>query len=127
MPWLSKQKHIFPGGFLPSVTCLVDSITKGGEGRLVVEGIENIGPHYARTLREWRKRFEASFETDIVPALNEAYGNSNGSAGRVSKKDVEVFRRKWIYYFQYCATGFSQRALGDHIITITREGNLSLN
>lgn len=38
------QKHIFPGGFLPSVTCLVDSITSGAKGRLVIEQIENIGP-----------------------------------------------------------------------------------
>lgn len=38
------QKHIFPGGFLPSVTCLVDSVLKGTQGKLVVESIENIGP-----------------------------------------------------------------------------------
>jgi cyclopropane fatty-acyl-phospholipid synthase-like methyltransferase len=38
------QKHIFPGGFLPSVTCLVDSLLAGSKGKLVVEQIENIGP-----------------------------------------------------------------------------------
>lgn len=38
------QKHIFPGGFLPSVTCLVDSLLAGSKGKLVIEQIENIGP-----------------------------------------------------------------------------------
>ncbi|KAI5481275.1 hypothetical protein MNV49_004897 [Pseudohyphozyma bogoriensis] len=115
------QKHIFPGGFLPSVTTLVDAILAGSKGKLLVEQIENIGPHYARTLREWRRRFEKTFDTDIVPALREAYPELKGRQG------VELFRRKWIYYFVYCEAGFAQRALGDHILTITREGNLSLD
>ncbi|ORY82941.1 hypothetical protein BCR35DRAFT_79269 [Leucosporidium creatinivorum] len=89
-------------------------------GKLVVEQIENIGPHYARTLREWRRRFEATFETEIVPALREAYPELT------TRKGIDLFRRKWIYYFAYCETGFSQRALGDHILTMTREGNLSI-
>lgn len=38
------QKHIFPGGFLPSVTCLVDSVLEGTKGGLIIESIENIGP-----------------------------------------------------------------------------------
>ncbi|KAM0789871.1 hypothetical protein ACM66B_006717 [Microbotryomycetes sp. NB124-2] len=114
------QKHIFPGGFLPSVTSLVDALLQGSKGKLVVEQVENIGPHYARTLREWRRRFEATFEAEIVPALKEAYPELK------SRKDIEVFRRKWIYYFVYCEIGFSQRALGDHILTLTREGNLSI-
>ncbi|KAK4046516.1 hypothetical protein OIO90_006545 [Microbotryomycetes sp. JL221] len=114
------QKHIFPGGFLPSVTSLVDALYTGSRGKLIVEQIENIGPHYARTLREWRRRFEATFETEIVPALREAYPELK------SRKQIEVFRRKWIYYFVYCEIGFSQRALGDHILTLTREGNLSV-
>ncbi|KAK4698916.1 cyclopropane-fatty-acyl-phospholipid synthase, partial [Phenoliferia sp. Uapishka_3] len=115
------QKHIFPGGFLPSVTYLIDSILTGTKGALLVEQVENIGPHYARTLREWRRRFEATFESDIVPALRETYPELTG------RKGIEVFRRKWIFYFDYCASGFATRALGDHILTITREGNLSLD
>jgi len=37
--------------------------------------------------------------------------------------EIEVFRRKWIYYFCYCEIGFAERLLGTHIITFTREGN----
>jgi cyclopropane-fatty-acyl-phospholipid synthase len=45
------RTYIFPGGHLPTVTQLVDSINKGSGGELVVDAIENIGPHYAKTLR----------------------------------------------------------------------------
>ncbi|GAA99580.1 uncharacterized protein L969DRAFT_86843 [Mixia osmundae IAM 14324] len=114
------QKWVFPGGICPSLTSLFTAINKGSQGRLLVETVENIGPHYARTLREWRRRFEARFESHIVPSLRETYPELK------SRKQLEVFRRKWSYYFCYCETGFSMRSLGDHIITITREGNLSL-
>lgn len=56
-------------------------------------------PDYARTLREWQRRFEDAFETDIVPALKEAYPELK------TRKEIEVFRRKWIYYYEYCAVG----------------------
>ena len=46
---------------------------------------------YARTLREWQRRFEATFDEDIVPALKEAYPEL-----RNSPEGVQVFRRKWI-------------------------------
>ena len=46
---------------------MVETLTKGSQGRLVVDAVSNIGPHYARTLREWRRRFEARFEEMIVP------------------------------------------------------------
>lgn len=46
---------------------MVETLTKGSQGRLVVDAVSNIGPHYARTLREWRRRFEARFEDTVVP------------------------------------------------------------
>lgn len=141
------MQHIFPGGFLPSVTCLVDSITKGGKGKLVVEQIDNIGPRelhaftslrtkgrltltpmrsdYARTLRAWRQRFESTFDQTIVPSLRSTYPSLASSP--TARKEIEIFRRKWIYYYVYCETGFAMRALGDHVLTVTREGNLSLD
>ena len=51
------QKYIFPGGHLPSLTALSDAMTR--HSHLVVERLDNIGIHYARTLREWRERFLA--------------------------------------------------------------------
>ncbi|MBN1557357.1 MAG: DUF1365 family protein, partial [Lentisphaerae bacterium] len=50
------QKYIFPGGMLPSLTALCTAMTR--RSRFIVEQLENIGPHYARTLRAWRERFD---------------------------------------------------------------------
>ncbi|PCH40220.1 S-adenosyl-L-methionine-dependent methyltransferase [Wolfiporia cocos MD-104 SS10] len=110
---------LFPGGFLPTLALLVASMTAGAKGRLVVEGVENIGPHYARTLRTWRSRFERRFDAWIAPALREEHP-------KMCDQEVEMFGRKWVYYFAYCEIGFTSRALGDHIVTFTREGNIEL-
>lgn len=104
------QKYIFPGGHLPSLTVLVDAIAAGSGGTLVVDSVSNIGPHYAKTLRLWREAFQRNFE------------NFKGEI----KGDPEVFRRKWEYYFTYCEAGFNTKTLGDHIVTIGREGSLEM-
>lgn len=120
------RKWIFPGGFLPTVNFLVETLTKGSSGSLIVESISNIGPHYARTLREWRRRFEAKFDEVIVPALQSEYPDVMGpQTGLKGLREIEVFKRKWIYYYCYCEVGFTTRTLGDHIMTFTREGNSS--
>ncbi|MBW0474945.1 hypothetical protein O181_014660 [Austropuccinia psidii MF-1] len=113
------RKWIFPGGILPTVTYMVDSIAKGSKNQLTIESIENIGTHYARTLREWQKRFESNFDSIIAPSLSQQYPEV-----KQNPQQIETFRRKWVYYFSYCSTGFECRVLGDHIFTITREGNL---
>ena len=77
--------------------------------------MENIGPHYAKTLRIWRENFMRNFDTDIKPALLVEHKG-------MTKIDVELFRRKWEYYFTYCEAGFVTKTLGDVIMTIGREG-----
>lgn len=118
------RKWIFPGGFLPTLTLLVDALARGSRGRLVVERVENIGPHYARTLRVWRASFERAFEAEIVPALQKRYPDTMGEGVEGAEEAIEMFRRKWVYYFSYCEAGFASRSLGDHIVTFTREGNV---
>ncbi|TVY65611.1 Tuberculostearic acid methyltransferase UfaA1 [Lachnellula suecica] len=113
------RKYIFPGGHLPSITQLVDNITKASEGTLVVERVENIGGHYAKTLRLWREKFLANFESRIKPALMLDHAE-------MGKKEIEVFRRKWDYYYSYCEAGFATKTLGDAIITVGREGAMEL-
>lgn len=82
------RKYIFPGGHLPSITQLVDNITKGSEGTLIVEKVENIGGHYAKTLRLWREKFMANFESRIRPALMSEHAE-------MGDNEIEVFRKKW--------------------------------
>ncbi|KAG5652823.1 hypothetical protein H0H81_003539 [Sphagnurus paluster] len=111
---------VFPGGFLPTLTLLLQTMQAGSRGRLVVDSVSNIGPHYARTLREWRRRFLDRFDSVIVPALKREYPDV--MSGPRGHEEIEVFKRKWIYYYCYCEVGFTTRTLGDHIITFVREG-----
>lgn len=119
------RRYIFPGGHLPAVSQLVRTMNEGSAGKLIIDSIENIGPHYAKTLRCWRDSFMDKFEEEIRPALLREHGSMHGGRG-MSKKDVELFRRKWEYYFTYCEAGFRTATLGDVIITASREGTTLL-
>lgn len=86
------QRHVFPGGALPSVrgmTAAAAAVTP-----LRVESVADYTPHYARTLREWSARFEAGI--DRVRALG----------------FDERFVRLWRWYFCYCEAGFLERTCG---------------
>jgi len=100
------QKHIFPGGLLPSLTRLTQAMTR--HSSLMVDHVENIGNHYATTLSRWHRRFAAN--EDQVRRLG----------------FDETFIRKWTYYLKSCEAGFRQRALGDLQLVLTREGNANL-
>ena len=52
------RKHIFPGGMLPSLEAIATAARRSSG--LMVHDVREIGPHYARTLREWRERFLAA-------------------------------------------------------------------
>ena len=53
-PWLDK--YIFPGGDIPSLSEIVPAIERAG---LVITDVEVLRLHYALTLREWSRRFQA--------------------------------------------------------------------
>jgi cyclopropane-fatty-acyl-phospholipid synthase len=82
------RKYIFPGGHLPSVTQLMDKLNAGSAGTLIVERVENIGGHYAKTLRLWRQKFLQNFDSRIRPALLIEHKD-------MGEGEIEVFRRKW--------------------------------
>ncbi|OTA97405.1 hypothetical protein M434DRAFT_26708 [Hypoxylon sp. CO27-5] len=113
------NKHIFPGGYLPSITQLLNHISKESRGTLIVERVENIGGHYAKTLRLWREKFMLNFDSKIRPALMAEHPH-------MAQEEIDVFRRKWEYYFTYCEAGFVTKTLGDVIITVGREGAMEL-
>ena len=82
------QKYIFPGGHLPTVSLLTEAIQAGTQGKLIIESIENIGGHYAKTLRLWKDLFMSNFKSVIQPALMAEHAG-------MTKADTELFRRKW--------------------------------
>jgi cyclopropane-fatty-acyl-phospholipid synthase len=86
------KKFIFPGGFLPSITEMMNVVTQKTEMKMSY--LEDIGPHYARTLSDWRERFMGSLEK--VKQLG--YPDS--------------FIRMWEYYLCYCEGGFTERDIG---------------
>lgn len=53
------RKYIFPGGYIPALSEVVPHVEKAG---LHIADIEVLRLHYARTLQEWRLRFEANLE-----------------------------------------------------------------
>lgn len=101
------QKHIFPGGLCPSLNALISAMASSSS--LIVEHVENIGVHYATTLKEWRRRFLESVQ--------------NGDVKRAGFDDI--FIRKWIYYLCYCESGFATRTLGTVQMVLTRIGNVA--
>ncbi|CAK3874213.1 related to cyclopropane synthase [Lecanosticta acicola] len=125
------RRYIFPGGHLPTTTQLLAAIRSGSsdpkkhiEPRLIPESVENIGPHYSKTLRLWRQSFMQHFALKIKPALLSEFRKREGK--RMSEEEVEVFRRKWEYYFAYCEAGFQTKTLGDVIVTVGREGAVEM-
>ena len=87
------QKYIFPGGFLPSSSAILDSLTRASDMRIF--DLEDIGMHYAETLKRWREAFVHNL--DRVWSLGFR----------------EEFVRMWFYYYCYCEGAFLERAISD--------------
>ena len=80
------QKHIFPGGHLPSPGAIRGHVDEAG-GMQVVQ-MDAFGRDYAETLRRWAKAF-------------------NGQGEEIKRLGFdEAFQRKWNYYLSYCEAGF---------------------
>jgi cyclopropane-fatty-acyl-phospholipid synthase len=95
------QRHIFPGGMLPTVEIMRREI---GEAGLKLVHLERFGQSYAATLAEWHRRFEAAWHELRHQGFDER------------------FRRKWRYYLQYCEGGFRAGAIDVGLYTVVKEG-----
>lgn len=97
------QRYIFPGSNIPSNTAMLESITKKTDMRLY--DLEDIGPHYATTLKMWRDNFFAN----ISQVRQLGY--------------TEEFIKMWEFYLCYCEGGFAERALGDVHLLLAKPDN----
>jgi cyclopropane-fatty-acyl-phospholipid synthase len=70
------RKRIFPGAYAPT---LAEAVSILQPHRYAVHDVENLRPHYARTVEHWLERFDASGD-------------------RVSEMYGEWFRRAWRLY-----------------------------
>lgn len=85
------QKHIFPGGFLPSLQMMSTMFTKQTD--MVIRAVDDIGFDYAKTLRDWRTNFNEAHPDLIAEGYDERFG------------------RLWNYYLCYCEGGFLERSV----------------
>jgi cyclopropane-fatty-acyl-phospholipid synthase len=101
------QKHIFPGSLLLSAERLGRLF--GAAGNFALHDLHDLGACYARTLREWRSRFE--LRLDAVRGLG----------------FDETFIRKWRYYLAYCEAGFDTRNISVVQALYSRPNNRALH
>jgi len=94
------QKHIFPGGCLPSLGAMCGAVRTKTDLR--ISHLQDLSPHYARTLAEWRQRFH-----DRVERIRSLGAD-------------EWFLRSWDYYFSYCEAGFVERQVGVSQIVLSK-------
>jgi cyclopropane-fatty-acyl-phospholipid synthase len=91
------QRHIFPGGMLPTIDHVSKEASRVGLG---IEQSESLGASYVLTLREWRRRF-----IDAWPRIK-ALGFD------------DRFYRLWIYYLAYCEAGFRHQSVDVYLLRL---------
>ncbi len=101
------ERYVFPGCLIPSLTALTRAMT--ASSRLMVHEVDEIGSHYAETLRRWR----ANFLTQIDEVRELGYDHR--------------FERTWDFYLAFCEAAFRTRALRDVQLTLTRPFNEALS
>ncbi|GAB4419891.1 MAG: cyclopropane-fatty-acyl-phospholipid synthase family protein [Bacteriovoracaceae bacterium] len=86
------KKFIFPGSFIPSINAIHTEAKNQTDLRMIMQ-IDFAGD-YARTLNDWKVRFN----------------NRRDELSRIGLD--EQFERMWNFYFSYCIGGFRERAIG---------------
>ena len=94
------NRYIFPGSCCPSLHAISEAVARDTDLRLT--HLEDITPHYARTLREWRKAFHANLEQVRGMGFDER------------------FIRMWEFYLCYCEGGFAERFTGNLQLLFTK-------
>ncbi len=95
------QRYIFPGGMLPTVELMRQ---RAGEAGLEFETVQSFGASYARTLEEWRIRFEAAWPRIAALGFDDR------------------FRRMWLYYLVYCQIGFERGMIDVGLYRLRKPG-----
>ena len=102
------RKHVFPGGWIPSLAQTIAEMEYCG---LEIVDIENLRRHYAPTLDAWAERFDRNWES--IRALDPV-------------RFDEKFRRVWRTYLISCAEMFRSSAGRTHLFQIVfSKGNIT--
>ena len=84
---------IFPGSCIPSIEAIVRAVRRATP--MTVVDVEDIGRHYAETLRRWNANLDGRLEEVADLGLD---------AG---------FQRLWDFYLSYCEGAFLERHISD--------------
>ncbi|MDA8309887.1 MAG: DUF1365 family protein [Actinomycetota bacterium] len=95
------KAYIFPGSCLPSVSSLARAAARTD---LRVVDLEDIGRHYAETLRRWRDNVDE--HASAIHALG----------------FDERFVRMWRFYLSYCEGAFLERHISDVQLVLAKPG-----
>ncbi len=96
------KRYIFPGSFIPCVSVLTSSAAASS---LRLFNLEDIGPSYAQTLRDWHIRFNSQLQEVRAQGFDER------------------FIRMWQFYLSYCEGGFRERAISNVQMTLVKPEN----
>lgn len=96
------QQFIFPGSCIPSISALARASAHASDLGLV--HLEDIGSHYAPTLRAWRQNV-----AEQLPKIK-SLGYS------------EEFLRLWDLYLCYCEGGFLERSISNVHLLYAKSG-----
>jgi cyclopropane-fatty-acyl-phospholipid synthase len=102
------RKHVFPGGWIPSLSEALSAMEACG---LEILDIENLRRHYALTLDVWAQRFEANW--GAIHVLD-------------PQRFDERFRRVWRTYLYSCAEMFRSANARTYLFQVLfSKGNVS--
>ena len=93
------KQYIFPGSCIPSISALCSAASSSD---IKLFHLEDITPHYARTLKEWRTNF----------LQNKSRVKNLGF--------TNPFIRLWLFYLCYCEGGFIERQIGNVQMVFTK-------
>jgi cyclopropane-fatty-acyl-phospholipid synthase len=92
------EKHIFPGGYIPTLPEIVSHLSACD---FHIWDVENLAPHYRLTLDQWSKRFE-----NVVPSVLEKFD--------------EKFVRMWRLYLRVSSAAFREGEVEVHQILVSK-------
>src|SRR5205807_4604551 len=92
------EEHIFPGGYLPTLSEITMHLSARG---FRIWDVENLAPHYRLTLDHWSNRFEKA-------------------APEVLEKFNECFVRMWRLYLRTSSAAFKEGAVEVHQVLVSR-------
>jgi cyclopropane-fatty-acyl-phospholipid synthase len=94
------QKHIFPGGFLPSQLLINQHLRKHTD--MMIRDLHDIGLDYAKTLQDWHTEFLQNKDALAKDGYDERFMNM------------------WRYYFSYCEGGFLERTISTVQLVVSK-------